>query len=79
MDLVQRIGWSLLWSGVFLVLAALVSEWSGTRARIGGHVVNTHVTATFVLGSLGLVLVANAFVVFAATTQKKGVEDPGES
>jgi hypothetical protein len=70
--LVDRIGWSVLSSGLFLVLAAVVSERSGTRANIGGHLVNTHVTATYVLACLGAVLVVNGFVLLSYS----GPEEP---
>jgi len=79
MDLVERIGWSLLWSGCFLILAAGVAELSGTKANIGGHVVNTHVTATWVLGCLGLVVVANALVVLGGNVPKKDADDQNDS
>jgi hypothetical protein len=74
MDPVERIGWSLLWSGLFLILAAVLAEMSGTKANIGGHVVNTHVTATWVLGCLGLVGFANGLSVLAGNAQKKGAD-----
>jgi hypothetical protein len=75
MELVDRIGWSVLTSGLFLILAAVASELSGTRAGIGGHAVNTHVTATYVLACLGVVLVANGFVLLSYPSPEKRAED----
>ena len=37
MALVDRIGWSVSTSGLFLILAAVVSEMSGTQANISSH------------------------------------------
>jgi len=79
MNLVDRMGWSVLGSGLFLVLAAVVSELSGTDATIGGHAVNMHVTATYVLACLGIVLVANGFVLLSHTKPAQGAEDPRDS
>ena len=78
MDLVERIGWSLLCSGLFLILAAVGAEKTGTQAEIGGHVVNTHVTATWVLGCLGLVVVANGLAVLGGNVQKKNADDQSD-
>ena len=71
MDLVERIGWSVGLSGLFLMLAAAVSEMTGTDAFIGGHHVNTHVTATWVLACLGLVLTANGLVLIGYVSDQK--------
>ena len=66
MELAGRIGWWLGISGVFLVVAAVVCEASGTQADIGGNQVNTHVTATWVLACLGIVLVGNGIALLVA-------------
>ena len=71
MDLVERIGWSVGLSGLFLMLAAAASEMTGTDAFIGGHHVNTHVTATWVLACLGLVLAANGIVLLGYVNDRK--------
>jgi len=71
MGLAGRIGGWLGCSGVFLVVAAFICERTGARAVIGGSSVNTHVTATWVLACLGLVLLGNgiALLVFASEKQ----------
>jgi hypothetical protein len=65
MNLVDRMGWSALASGLFLVVAAVGSELSGTQANVSDHVINTHAPATLVLACLGIVLVANGFVLLS--------------
>ena len=66
-DLVDRMGWSALASGLFLMVAAVGSELSGTEADVN-HVINTHAPATLVLACLGIVLVANGFVLLSHTS-----------
>jgi hypothetical protein len=77
MELTARIGWWIGLSGIFLVVAAVVCESTGTRARIAGHVVNTHVTATWVLACLGLVLLGNGLALLAFGNARKagGLQD----
>ncbi len=80
MTLVDRMGWSALGSGLFLILAAVGSELSGTQADVSDHVINTHAPATLVLACLGIVLVANGFVLLSHTDAGKGGADaPGDS
>ena len=67
MNLVDRMGWSALASGLFLILAGVVSEASGTQANVSNNVINTHAPATLVLVCLGIVLVANGFVLLSHT------------
>ena len=74
MALVDRIGWSVLTSGLFLILAAVGSELSGTQANISNNVVNTHATATLVLACFGIVLVANRFVLLSHPSPETGAE-----
>ena len=76
MELAGRIGWWLGISGVFLVAAAVVCEASGTQADIGGHQVNTHVTATWVLACLGIVLIGNGIALLVAAG-RHDAETPG--
>jgi hypothetical protein len=80
MDLVDRMGWSALASGLFLMVAAVGSELSGTQADVSNHVINTHAPATLVLACLGIVLVANGFVLLAHTSRSaQDPEAPGDS
>ncbi len=61
MDLVERIGWWLGLSGLGTIVAAALCEITGTSARTSsGASVNTHTPATWVLGTVGLVLVVNS-------------------
>jgi hypothetical protein len=61
MDLVERIGWYLGLSGLGSIVAAALCQMTGTSALTsGGASVNTHTPATWVLGTLGLVLVVNS-------------------
>lgn len=74
MNLVDRMGWSALGSGLFLILAAVVSERTGTQAQVSGTVINTHAPATLVLACLGIVLVANGFVLLSHSDAGKGTD-----
>ena len=74
MNLVDRMGWSVLASGLFLILAAVGSELSGTQANVGDNVINTHAPATLVLACLGIVLVANGFVLLSHTERETADE-----
>ncbi|MGA8245417.1 MAG: hypothetical protein WB797_00785 [Nocardioides sp.] len=61
MDLVERIGWYLGMSGLGTIVAAALCQMTGTSALTsGGASVNTHTPATWVLGTVGLVLVVNS-------------------
>ncbi len=64
-DLAGRIGWWIGLSGIFLVAAAVVCERTGAHAVIGGSHVNTHVAGTWVLASLGVVLMGNGLALMA--------------
>jgi hypothetical protein len=79
MNLVDRMGWSALASGLFLILAAVGSELSGTQATVGDNVINTHAPATLVLTCLGIVLVANGFVLLSHTDAGKGTDASRDS
>jgi hypothetical protein len=61
MDLVERIGWYLGLSGLGTIVAAALCQITGTSALTSsGASVNTHTPATWVLGTVGLVLVVNS-------------------
>jgi hypothetical protein len=78
MNLVDRMGWSALASGLFLVVAAVGSELSGTQANVSDHVINTHAPATLVLACLGIVLVANGFVLLSHRDTDRSDESRSE-
>jgi hypothetical protein len=61
MELLERIGWYLGLSGVGTIIAAGLCQITGTSALTsGGDSVNTHTPATWVLATMGLVLVTNS-------------------
>lgn len=78
MDLVERIGWYLGLSGLGSIVAAAVCQITGTSALTsGGASVNTHTPATWVLGTLGLVLVVNSLGLLGhAKEHKTPAPDP---
>lgn len=68
MQLLERVGWSLATSGVFMALAAAACQATGTVALTSsGDSVNTHTPATWVLAVLGVVLLVNGLVLVGAT------------
>jgi amino acid transporter len=61
MDLVERIGWYLGLSGLGAILAATACQVTGTSALTSsGASVNTHTPATWVIGTIGVILVVNS-------------------
>jgi F0F1-type ATP synthase membrane subunit c/vacuolar-type H+-ATPase subunit K len=82
MTLVDRMGWSVLGSGLFLGLAAIVSDRTGTHVAVGAatdpHVINTHTPATLVLTFLAVVLVVNGFVLLSYEAGSEG-DEPGDA
>jgi hypothetical protein len=79
MDLVERIGWYLGISGLGSIVAAALCQITGTSALTsGGASVNTHTPATWVLGTLGLVLVVNSLGLLGyAKERRTPAPDPG--
>ena len=76
MDLLERIGWYLGLSGVCTIIAAGLCQMTGTSALTsGGDSVNTHTPATWVLATMGLVLVTNSLGLLGyANARERGPE-----
>jgi hypothetical protein len=76
MDLLERIGWYLGLSGVGTIIAAGLCQMTGTSALTsGGDSVNTHTPATWVLATMGLVLVTNSLGLLGyANARERGPE-----
>jgi hypothetical protein len=81
MDLVERIGWYLGLSGLGAIIAAAACQMTGTSALTsGGASVNTHTPATWVLGTIGLILVVNSLGLLGFAKERKTpapTPDPG--
>jgi hypothetical protein len=74
MDLLERIGWYLGLSGVGTIIAAGLCQITGTSALTsGGDSVNTHTPATWVLATMGLVLVVNAIGLLGHARERDGL------
>jgi hypothetical protein len=72
MRLAEKLGWSLLSSALLMIVAAFASNRTGKHAlTTTGDMINTHAPATWVLGTLGLVLLINAVVLFAWVNEQK--------
>jgi hypothetical protein len=75
MQVLERVGWALGWSGVFVALAAVVCQQTGTSALTSsGDSVNTHTPATWVLGVLGAVLLVNGIALVSAAKPPNGAD-----
>jgi thiosulfate reductase cytochrome b subunit len=67
MELARRLAWAALGSSVLLIAAAIASNATGVHlvdVNTGGEV-NSHATATWVLGTFALVFLLHAVVLFA--------------
>jgi hypothetical protein len=73
MKLAEKLGWSLLTSGLLMIVAAVASNRTGTHAQSTAGEINTHAPATWVLGTLGIVLVINALALFSWVREQKAV------
>jgi hypothetical protein len=72
MDLVERIGWNLGLSGLGAIVAAAVCQMTGASARTSsGASVNTHTPATWVLGTIALILVVNSLGLLGYAKERK--------
>jgi hypothetical protein len=71
MRLAEKLGWSLLTSGLLMIVAAVASNRTGTHAQSTAGEINTHAPATWVLGTLGIVLVINAVALFSWVREQK--------
>jgi hypothetical protein len=71
MELAHRLGWAALVSGVVLIVAAIGSLATGADlASPDGADVNSLAAAAWILGSLGVVFLIHAFVLFAWSNQQ---------
>jgi len=79
MRLAEKLGWTLLSSGLLMIVAAYACHRTGKHALItSGDTINTHAPATWVLATLGMVLVINSFALFGWVSEQKRTEDPPE-
>ena len=77
MRLAEKLGWTLLSSGLLMIVAAYASHRTGKHALItSGDTINTHAPATWVLATLGIVLVINSLALFAWVSEQKGAVGP---
>ena len=73
MRLAEKLAWTLMSSGLLLVVLAVASHRTGVHVQSSGGEVNTHAPATWVLGSLGIVLVINACALFSWANEQKAL------
>jgi hypothetical protein len=79
MRLAEKLAWSLLSSGLLLVVLAVASHRTGKHVMTSGGAVNTHAPATWVLASIAVVLVINALALFSWVSEQKTAEASREA
>jgi thiosulfate reductase cytochrome b subunit len=71
MRLAEKLSWSLLSSGLLMIVLAVASHRTGIHAQVTGGRVNTHAPATWILATFGLVFVINSLALFSWVNEQK--------